>query len=75
MQSYGSLERKTPKGYTSTWHFINIDNEYFAIGGCHKALAKRFDNIADLRIFYKQMLGYGYAIPGTAAEQLELCAA
>ena len=74
MTTYGTLQRTTKHKHNSVWHFIAIGNEYYAIGGCHKPLIKRFDNVDALRAFYKQMVGYGYApsVAAVEATQLEM---
>jgi len=67
MRTYGTLSRVTKHGHTSTWHFIAIGDEYWAIGGCHKPLAKRFVNIDELRSLYSQYISYGYMPLGESA--------
>ena len=69
MQTLASLERTTPKGHHSVWHFVCAKDGYFAFGGCHKTLIKKFSTIDDLRALYKQYIGYGYA---PVIQQLEL---
>jgi hypothetical protein len=51
------------------WHFVCATDGYFAFGGCHKTLIKKFSTIDDLRELYKQYIGYGYA---PVVQQLEL---
>lgn len=60
MQNFGTLTRVTKHGHTSTWHFLSINDEYWAIGGCHRPLGKRFDNVDQLRALYSQYVSYGY---------------
>ena len=69
MQTFASVERTTPKGHHSVWHFVCASDGFYAFGGCHKPLVKRFDNIEELRALYKQYIGYGYSPIG---QQLEL---
>ena len=56
-----SIERTTPKGLHSVWHFVEASDGCYAFGGCHKPLIKKFESIDKMRVFYKQMIGYGYA--------------
>ena len=69
MRSLGSVTRTTKKGLTSTWHFVECPDGFYAFGGCHKPLVKRFDTIEELRALYKSYLGYGYT---HVVQQLEL---
>ena len=69
MQTFASVERTTPKGHHSVWHFVCAQDGYYAFGGCHKPLIKRFDTIDELRALYREYIGYGYA---PIAQQLEL---
>lgn len=69
MTNFASVERTTKKGYHSVWHFVCAPDGFYAFGGCHKPLIKKFDAINDMRNFYKQMLEYGYS---PIAQQLEL---
>jgi len=72
MRTLGTLEMCTPKGHTSTWHFVQAPDAYYAFGGCHRPLVKRFETVEELRKLYKTYLSYGYA---PRAEQLELALA
>ena len=68
MFDYGSLQRNTKNGYTSVWHFAAACGEYYAFGGCHKPLIKRFASVEELMLFYQEMVGYGYTpLPTIAA--------
>ena len=69
MQTFASVERTTPKGHHSVWHFVCAQDGYYAFGGCHKPLIKRFDTIDELRALYREYIGYGYA---PIAQQLQL---
>ena len=64
-----SIERITKKGFRSVWNFAEAPDGFYAFGGCHKPLIKKFANIEDMRAFYKQMIGYGYS---AVMQQLEL---
>ena len=64
-----TIERTTKKGLHSVWHFIQAPDGCYAFGGCHKPLIKKFTSVEDMRVFYKQMIGYGYA---PMMQQLEL---
>lgn len=64
-----TIERTTKKGLLSVWHFVQASDGCYAFGGCHKPLIKKFTSIEDMRVFYKQMIGYGYSPQMT---QLEL---
>jgi len=70
MQTLASLTRVTKKGLVSNWHFVKTQDGFFAFGGCHKPLIKRFDTIEQLRALYANYLGYGYK-PVTDELQLE----
>ena len=60
MRSLATLSMKTKKGFTSTWHFCQTSDGYFAFGGCHRPLVKKFSTIKELRTLYKNYLSYGY---------------
>ena len=72
MRTLGTLSMTTKLGRTSVWHFVEASDGYYAFGGCHRPLIKRFDSIEQLRSLYRSYLGYGYA---PLAEQLELALA
>ena len=74
MQTLATLSRVTKKGHVSTWHFVKTTDGFFAFGGCHKPLIKRFDTIEQLRALYANYIGYGYS-PVTNEMQLELALA
>ena len=57
-----SVERKTPRGHRSVWNFVEAPDAFYAFGGCHKALVRRFDNRKDFDSFYTDLIGYGYRI-------------
>ena len=61
---------QTKRGYTSTWHFCHCSDGWYAFGGCHKPLVKRFDNVMELRTLYRNYLTYGYKPTGSVAEDL-----
>ena len=50
----------TKRGLHSVWHFCQCADGYYAFGGCHTPLIKRFDTIDELRALYRSYLGYGY---------------
>ena len=76
MTTYGTLTKLTKHNYTSTWHFCEVNGEYYAFGGCHKPLVKRFDTVEELQEYYQQMCAYGYAPLGMPTiAQLELAVA
>ena len=50
----------TKLGHQSTWHFVQAPDAWYAFGGCHKPLVKRFDSVKELRKLYKMYLSYGY---------------
>ena len=55
-----SLTRTTKRGLTSTWHFVQSPDGFYAFGGCHKPLVKRCATIQELRSLYENYLKYGY---------------
>ena len=69
MQTLASIERTTPKGHHSVWHFVCASDGFYAFGGCHKTLINKFLTIDELRAEYSKFIGYGYA---PIAQQLEL---
>ena len=69
MRNLATLSMTTKLGRTSVWYFVEANDGYYAFGGCHRPLVKRFDTIEDLRALYQSYLGYGYA---PLTEQLEL---
>ena len=61
MKSLSVLSMSTKRGHTSTWHFCEgADGKFYAFGGCHKPLIKRFDSIDELRVLYCKYVTYGY---------------
>jgi len=74
MQTLASLSRVTKNGLVSTWHFVQAPDAFYAFGGCHKPLVKRFDTIQELRDLYASYVKYGYS-PMTDPVQLELAIA
>ena len=71
MRSLATLSMTTKRGLTSIWHFAECSDGYFAFGGCHVPLVKRFTSIQELRDLYRSYIGYGYA-PMTTQTQLSL---
>ena len=71
MQLVASLERTTKRGLHSVWHFVSAPDGFYAFGGCHRPLVKRFESIEELRSLYRNYLGYGYS-PVPTDVQLEL---
>ena len=72
MRTLAILERTTKKGYRSVWHFVEGLDGFYAFGGCHKPLVKKFDTREQLRDLYNSYKRYGYS---QVAEQLELALA
>ena len=64
MRSLATLSMRTKLGRTSTWHFAQCSDGWYAFGGCHKPLVKRFDSVKSLRALYKTYLSYGYKPQG-----------
>lgn len=60
MRSLATLSMVTKLGHTSTWHFCQCADGWYAFGGCHRPLVKRFDSVKELRALYKNYLSYGY---------------
>ena len=56
-----SIERTTKKGLHSVWNFVEAPDGFYAFGGCHKPLVKRFDDRESMANFYRQMISYGYS--------------
>jgi len=71
MRSIATLTRTTKRGLTSTWHFVECQDGWYAFGGCHRPLVKRFDTADELRALYRSYLGYGYQLV-PSEQQLEL---
>ena len=71
MKTLATLSRFTKKGFTSTWYFVQGVDGYYAFGGCHKPIIKRFDTRDELRSMYAKYLTYGYTKLDTS-KQLEL---
>ncbi len=64
MRSLATLTMTTKLGRTSTWHFCQCSDGWYAFGGCHRPLVKRFDSVEELRSLYSSYLGYGYRPSG-----------
>ena len=60
MQTLATLSRVTKKGYTSTWYFVGGVDGFYAFGGCHQPIIKRFETREQLRALYAKYLSYGY---------------
>lgn len=71
MQTLATLSRTTKKGYTSVWYFVEGIDGFYAFGGCHKPIIKRFDTLEQLRALYANYIKYGYT-RANAVKQLEL---
>ncbi len=69
MRTLATLTRSTKLGHTSTWHFVEAVDGFYAFGGCHRPLVKRFASADELRDLYRSYIQYGYT---PLAEQLEL---
>jgi len=69
MRNLATLSMTTKLGRTSVWYFVEANDGFYAFGGCHRPIVKRFDTVKELRALYQSYLGYGYT-PMT--EQLEL---
>ena len=69
MRTLGTLSMTTKRGHTSVWHFVEAPDAWYAFGGCHRPLVKRFASVDELRALYRSYISYGYA-PMT--QQLEL---
>jgi len=61
MRTLATLSMTTKRGLTSTWHFVQAVDGYYAFGGCHVPLVKRFTSVEELRDLYRSYIGYGYA--------------
>ena len=70
MRQLATLSMTTKLGHTSTWHFCQAPEGFYAFGGCHRPLVKRFDSIKELRTLYRKYLSYGYTPVGTPDEHL-----
>jgi len=64
----------TKNGHHSVWHFAKAYDGYYAFGGCHKPLTKRFKTLVELRDYYRLHLSWGYTTY-EQAQQLELAIA
>ena len=73
MSTVSSLECTTKRGYHSVWHFVECPDGFYAFGGCHRPLVKRFETVEELRSLYRSHLGYGYT-PMTQQLELSLAA-
>ena len=62
MRSLATLTRTTKRGLTSTWYFVQAADGFYAFGGCHKPLVKRFDSVDELRALYTNYVSYGYEL-------------
>ena len=60
MRSLATLSMVTPKGHTSTWHFVQCTSGWYAHGGCHRPLVKKFNSVKELRALYRNYLSYGF---------------
>ena len=60
MRQLATLSMRTKKGHTSTWHFVQASDGWFAFGGCHRPLVKKCGSVQELRNLYKSYLSYGY---------------
>ncbi len=60
MRTLATLSMTTKRGLTSTWHFVQATDGYYAFGGCHVPLVKRFTSVEELRDLYRSYIGYGY---------------
>jgi hypothetical protein len=60
MHSLATVSRTTKRGLTSTWHFVQCTDGWYAFGGCHRPLVKRFDTVEQLRELYDTYISYGY---------------
>ena len=60
MRTLASLSMTTKRGLTSTWHFVKAVDGFYAFGGCHVPLVKRFASVEELRSLYVNYLGYGF---------------
>jgi len=60
MRSLATVSMTTPKGHTSTWHFVQCSTGWYAHGGCHRPLVKKLNGIKELRALYRNYLSYGY---------------
>ena len=72
MRTLAILERTTKKGYRSIWHFVEGADGFYAFGGCHKPLVKKFDTRKQLVALYNSYIRYGYS---EYSQQLELALA
>ena len=68
MKPLATLSMVTKKGHTSTWHFVQTCDGWYAFGGCHRPLVKKLDSCKELRALYKNYLGYGYKPVGKPDE-------
>ena len=60
MRTISTLTRTTKRGLTSVWHFVQCEDGFYAFGGCHRPLVKRFDTVEELRALWRSYLSYGY---------------
>ena len=65
MRPLATLSMTTKLGHSSTWHFAQCSDGFYAFGGCHRAIVKRFTSVKQLRTLYRKYLGYGYTPQGT----------
>jgi len=70
MRSLATLSMRTKLGHTSTWHFAECSDGWYAFGGCHKPLVKRFTSVKQLRSLYKKYVSYGYKPQGAPDAEL-----
>jgi len=71
MDTITTIHRTTKRGLHSVWHFVECTDGYYAFGGCHVPLIKRFDTVDELRELYRSYIGYGYT-QMVSMSQLEL---
>jgi len=74
MNMIASLEMRTKNGKHSVWNFFeSADGFFYAVGGCHRPLVKKFETRKQLDALIQSHRGYGYS--DLAPKQLELALA
>lgn len=74
MNIIASLEMHTKNGKHSVWNFFeSADGFFYAVGGCHRPLVKKFETKQQLNALIKSHRSYGYS--DLAPKQLELALA